>query len=156
MVGSVLALIAWIGAAQLVRPCPCDAGRLAELLIASARAAEAQPSIPIVFAGSSDPVAGGIARNLARPAGNVRGTSLAVGEAFAGKWLELLEEATPHLGRAAVLWSSSIPPARRFVEEIRKAARTLHVTVDVHHAATARAQGVTVPHSILLRARVID
>ena len=219
MLGGALALIAWIGAAELLGPCPCDASRLAELLIASARAAEAQPaakthrvgfvsptgpsardeafvnglrelgyldgrdirlvmrfadgrperiagivdelvrfevdvlvvgatvgaraaknattSIPIVFAGSSDPVAGGVVRNLARPEGNVTGTSLAVGEGFAGQWLELLEEATPHLGHAAVLWSSSNPAARRFVDEIRKAARKLRVTVDVHHAATA-------------------
>ena len=162
MLGGALALIAWIGAAELLGPCPCDASQLAELLIASARAAEAQPaakthrvgfvsptgpgaraaktattSIPIVFAGSSDPVAGGVVRNLARPEGNVTGTSLAVGEAFAGQWLELLEEATPHLGHAAVLWSSSNPAARRFVDEIRKAARKLRVTVDVHHAATA-------------------
>jgi putative ABC transport system substrate-binding protein len=219
MLGCVLALIAWIGATALPGPNPCDASRFADLLIASARAAEARPaakihrvgfvsptapgardeafvnglrelgyvdgrnvrlvmrfaegrperiaglvdelvrlevdvmvvgatigaraaksataSIPIVFAGSSDPVAGGIVRNLARPEGNVTGTSLAVGEAFAGKWLELLEEAIPNLGHAAVLWSSSNPAARRFVDEIRNAARKLHVTVDVHHAATA-------------------
>lgn len=53
-----------------------------------ARAAKSSGAgIPIVFAGSSDPVAGGIVTNLARPDANITGISLAVGEGFAGKWL---------------------------------------------------------------------
>jgi putative ABC transport system substrate-binding protein len=58
-----------------------------------ARAAKkATTTIPIVFAGSSDPVAGGIVENLARPGGNITGISLAYGDGFAGKWLGLLKE----------------------------------------------------------------
>ena len=170
MLGGALALIAWIGAAELLGPCPCDASRLAELLIASARAAEAQPAAKTHRVGFVSPTGPG-ARDEAfvnglRELGYVDGRDirlvmrfadgrperiagivdelvrfevdvLVVGEAFAGQWLELLEEATPHLGHAAVLWSSSNPAARRFVDEIRKAARKLRVTVDVHHAATA-------------------
>ena len=53
-----------------------------------ARAAKsATTTLPIVFAGSSDPLAGGIVTNLARPGGNITGTSLAIGAGFAGKWL---------------------------------------------------------------------
>lgn len=103
-----------------------------------ARAArQATTTIPVVFAGSSDPVAGGILTNLARPEGNLTGTSLAVGERFAGKWLELLREAAPHVARVAVLWSASNPAAARFVAELEAAAGRLGVTLDVHQAANA-------------------
>lgn len=100
-----------------------------------ARAARnATATIPIVFAGSSDPVAGGIVTNLARPGGNVTGFSTAYGDGFAGKWLELLAAAVPGLSRAAALWSSSNAAASSFVSELQGAARTLHAGLDVHHA----------------------
>lgn len=101
-----------------------------------ARAAKAATaSIPVVFAGSSDPLAGGIVTNLARPEANLTGTSLAIGERFAGKWLELLKELVPGTSRVAILWSSGNPAAVKFVDELRAAARALSVTIDVHHAA---------------------
>ncbi len=101
-----------------------------------ARAAKkATGAIPIVFAGSSDPVAGGLVSNLARPEGNITGFSLAYGDAFAGKWLELLKEASPELSAVAVLWSSSNAAAERFVKAIEAAARALGVRIDAHHAA---------------------
>lgn len=100
-----------------------------------ARAAKsATTSIPIVFAGSSDPVAGGIVTNLARPEANITGFSLAIGDGFAGKWLELLKEAVPHVSHCAVLWSSSNAAAARFVKELEVAARELAVRLDAHHA----------------------
>jgi putative ABC transport system substrate-binding protein len=100
-----------------------------------ARAAKrATTTIPIVFAGSSDPVAGGIVANLARPEGNITGFSLAYGDGFAGKWLELLKEVAPNVSHFAALWSSSNAAAARFVEELQTAARKLHVALDVHHA----------------------
>ncbi len=102
-----------------------------------ARAAKrATTTIPIVFAGSSDPVAGGIVSNLARPEGNITGFSLAYGDGFAGKWLELLKEATPGVSQFAALWSSSNAAAARFVKELQDAARRLKARLDIHHAAT--------------------
>ncbi len=101
-----------------------------------ARAAmSATTTIPIVFAGSSDPVAGGVVANLARPEGNITGFSLAYGDGFAGKWLELLKEAVPNVSQFAALWSSSNSAAARFVKELQMAARVLHVGLEVHHAA---------------------
>ncbi len=100
-----------------------------------ARAAkQATTTIPIVFAGSSDPVAGGIVANLARPEGNITGFSLAYGDGFAGKWLELLKEATHNISHFAALWSSSNAAAARFVKDLQVAARILNVRLDVHHA----------------------
>lgn len=100
-----------------------------------ARAAKrATATIPIVFAGSSDPVAGGIVANLARPEGNITGFSLAYGDGFAGKWLQLLKAAAPNVSHFAALWSSSNAAAARFVKELEVAARMLNVKLDVHHA----------------------
>ncbi len=101
-----------------------------------ARAAKnATSTIPIVFAGSSDPVAAGIITNLARPDGNLTGTSLALSDGFAGKYLELLKAAAPQVRHFAALWSSSNPAATRFVRDLQAAAPTLGVRVDVHHAS---------------------
>ncbi len=101
-----------------------------------ARAAKnATTTIPIVFAASSDPVAGGIVTNLARPEGNITGTSLAQSDDFAAKYLELLKQAAPNVSHFAVLWSSANPAATRFVRDLQAAARILAVRLDVHHAA---------------------
>lgn len=100
-----------------------------------ARAAKkATTTIPIVFAGSSDPVAGGIVANLARPGGNITGISLAYGDGFAGKWLELLREAAPNVSHFSALWSSSNAAAAKFVKELQVAARVLNARLDVHQA----------------------
>ncbi len=100
-----------------------------------ARAAiQAEASVPIVFAGSSDPVAAGLVKNLRHPGGNITGFSLAYGDGFAGKWLQLLKETVPELRHAALIWSSSNPAARRFVEEVRKVAAKLQVQLEVYHA----------------------
>lgn len=104
-----------------------------------ARAAKnATTTIPIVFAGSSDPVAAALVKNLARPEGNITGFSLAIGDGFAGKWLELLKETAPATTHCAALWSSSNQAARRFVTELQAAAQRLHVRLDVHGASTTR------------------
>jgi putative ABC transport system substrate-binding protein len=126
-----------------------------------ARAAKkATTTIPIVFAGSSDPVAGGIVANLARPEGNVTGTSTAYGDGFAGKWLELLKEAVPGASHFAALWSSSNAAAAMFVKELQAAAQLSKARLDMHHAtnsaeldvalaaiATSGAQGLVVTPS---------
>lgn len=103
-----------------------------------ARAArQATATVPIVFAGSSDPVAGGIVSNLARPGGNVTGFSLAYGDGFAAKWLDLLKEAVPHLTRVAVIWSSSNPAASGYLAELRNAASALKISLLAYHAGTS-------------------
>ena len=101
-----------------------------------ARAARnATTTLPIVFAGSSDPIAGGIVSNLARPAGNVTGVSLAYGDGAAGQWLAWLKEVTPRMAHGAALWSSSNAAAAAFVRELDKAARSEGVRLDAHHAS---------------------
>jgi hypothetical protein len=63
---------------------------------------EANRAVPIVFALVADPVAAGYVESLARPGGNITGFT-AYDYSTSGKWLELLKEVAPRLGRVAVL-----------------------------------------------------
>jgi putative tryptophan/tyrosine transport system substrate-binding protein len=65
-------------------------------------AKQATRTLPIVFAAASDPVASGLVTSLARPGGNVTGTSVLSPE-LVGKRLELLTQAVPGVRRVAVL-----------------------------------------------------
>jgi putative tryptophan/tyrosine transport system substrate-binding protein len=63
---------------------------------------QASRTVPIVFAGAVDPVAGGLVASLARPGGNVTGfTQFEYG--MSAKWLELLKQIAPGVTRAAFL-----------------------------------------------------
>ena len=55
-------------------------------------------TIPIVFI-ASDPLGSGLVSSLARPAGNLTGFSLFLGDEFSSKWLELLKEMVPSASR---------------------------------------------------------
>src|SRR5216684_8528776 len=66
-------------------------------------AKHATRSVPIVFAGVSDPVKSGLVTSLARPGGNVTGLSL-LSPDLVGKCLEQLKQAVPGVSRVAVLW----------------------------------------------------
>jgi ABC-type uncharacterized transport system substrate-binding protein len=85
--------------------------------------------IPIVFATSGDPVGHGLVANLARPGGNVTGTSIQSIE-LAGKRLELLREVLPGLRRVAIMANAGSPVAVAEVGEVQAAARALGLEVD--------------------------
>src|SRR5262245_55501880 len=71
--------------------------------LAAVAAKEATRTAPIVFTGSSDPVGSGLVASLARPGGNVTGSSFFV-PGLVGKCMELLKQAVPRTSRVAVLW----------------------------------------------------
>ena len=93
-------------AAELVSLAP-------ELIVVSAgnavtRALQQQTkTITIVFAEGGDPVVSGMVQNIARPEGNTTGFSNTE-PSFAGKWLELLKEAAPHVTRVALLFNAEL------------------------------------------------
>jgi putative ABC transport system substrate-binding protein len=69
-----------------------------------ARAAQqATSTIPIVAVAMGDPVGDGLVASLARPGGNLTGTSF-LGPKLLPKHLELLREALPRISRVAMLW----------------------------------------------------
>jgi putative ABC transport system substrate-binding protein len=83
-------------------------------------------TIPIVFAGTSDPVASGIVPGLNQPGGNI--TGFATFEAsLGGKWLELLSEIAPGLKRATIMFNPDTAPASAYMPSFEAAARSLKV-----------------------------
>jgi putative ABC transport system substrate-binding protein len=82
--------------------------------------------IPIVFAVSADPLGTGLVANLARPGGNVTGSTVQAPD-LAGKRLGLLREALPGLHRLAILVNAGYPAAVLETGEVEAAARTLGI-----------------------------
>jgi putative tryptophan/tyrosine transport system substrate-binding protein len=92
-------------------------------------AKQATRTVPIVFAGVSDPVRSGLVTSLAQPGGNATGSSLLAPE-LVGKSLEQLKQAVPGVSRVAVLWQPGALGERTDKEMVKGAdvaARTLGV-----------------------------
>ena len=87
-------------------------------------AKKASATIPIVFAGSSDPVGTGLVSSLARPGGNITGLSNMAAD-LDGKRLELLKEAFPKVARVAFLWGSSDVRGNLRLTDMEAAAKAL-------------------------------
>ena len=87
-------------------------------------AKRATTTIPIVLAMSADAVAGGVVASLARPGGNVTGSTYFAPQ-LAAKRLELLKEAVPRVTRVAVLLNSDHPDADKQFQAMKTAARSL-------------------------------
>ena len=91
-------------AAELVKLAPDVIVAHTPPVIAAMR--QASSSIPIVFAAVIDPVAHGFIDNLARPGGNLTGTTN-IEFSLVGKMLEMLKEVAPGLVRAAVIFGTN-------------------------------------------------
>jgi putative ABC transport system substrate-binding protein len=100
--------------------------------------------IPIVMSSGADPIAGGLAKSLARPGGNITGIANLVQE-LEGKRLELLKEAIPGLSRVAIVVNPSQGPDRRGAPSSRLAAigKALDLETRVFEVARARDLGET-------------
>jgi putative ABC transport system substrate-binding protein len=94
---------------------------------ASLAAARATKTIPIVMAGVSDPLGSGLVASLARPGGNVTGTSSMSAEVV-GKSLEVLKEAFPRTARVALIWNpDNAVFQRQMLKEAEAAAAALKI-----------------------------
>jgi len=90
-------------------------------------AKQATNLIPIVAIGMADPVADELVASLARPSGNVTGTTF-LGPQLVTKRLQMLGEIVPHHSRVAVLWHPRAYGDRTMdgmVKEAEHAAQTL-------------------------------
>jgi len=85
---------------------------------------KATSTIPIVFTGVGDPVAGGLVASLARPGGNITGLTILAPE-LSGKRVELLKEAVPNATRVAYLWNPANPAQGLLWKETHAAAQAL-------------------------------
>jgi putative tryptophan/tyrosine transport system substrate-binding protein len=95
------------------------------------RAAQhATRTIPIVMAGTGDPVAQGFIASLARPGGNITGLSLLMAE-LPGKRLGLLKETVPQSTRIAALENPANPGHKPLLNNLAVTARTLELHLHV-------------------------
>jgi putative ABC transport system substrate-binding protein len=95
------------------------------------RAAQhATRTIPIVMAGTADPVEAGFVASLARPGGNITGVSW-LGAELPGKRLELLKEIVPQRARIAVLANPANPYYASRMHTLTGAARALGLHLHV-------------------------
>jgi putative ABC transport system substrate-binding protein len=129
-----------IGAEELVRIAP-------DVIVANTNAAtsalqELTKTIPIVFAGVGDPVAGRLVTSLNQPGGNVTGiTNLFF--SLGGKWLELLKEIAPRITRVAIMYNPELSAREDWFAAIEEAAPRFDVALtklpirnlpDIEHA----------------------
>jgi putative tryptophan/tyrosine transport system substrate-binding protein len=117
-------------AAELVR-------RRVDIIVASGTpsvlpARDAAGQIPVVFVGTFDPVATGLVASLARPGGNITGSTSISGDVIA-KRLQMTRELLPKLTRIAILVRESSPTAAQYVLESKTAARNLGIDLQIEH-----------------------
>jgi putative ABC transport system substrate-binding protein len=93
-------------------------------------------TIPILFAGASDPVELGLVDSLARPGGNVTGFT-GLQAATTVKFLELIKRLDPRVTRALILMSSRDPSNERRSRAIEAGGPSLNVEVSKAEVSTA-------------------
>jgi putative ABC transport system substrate-binding protein len=112
-------------------------------------------TIPIIFAGVSDPVASSIVPRLDRPGGNVTGF-VNLEATLAGKWVELLWEIAPGLKRVAIIFNpDTAPVSTRILRGEKPGDLPVQLPTKfemVVNRKTANALGLAIPPSIMLRA----
>jgi putative tryptophan/tyrosine transport system substrate-binding protein len=138
---------------------------------ATQAATQATRTIPIVIAQTADPVERGVVASIARPGGNVTGSS-SLSPQLSGKRLELAAAVVPGGSPIAVLWDAGSAAVSARLEHTRAAAQLLGVQVQslplrgagdldraFEAAALESAVAMIVLHNGLIfenRARIVD
>lgn len=92
-------------------------------------AKQATQTVPIVIAAVGDAVAGGLVASLARPGGNITGSTYLAPE-LAAKQLELLKEAFPHTTQVAVIVNPGNPAMGPTMQAVEWAAKSLKLELE--------------------------
>jgi ABC-type uncharacterized transport system substrate-binding protein len=99
---------------------------IAHPTVAVQAARRATTTIPIVMPASADPVGAGLVESLARPGGNVTGSTFISSE-ITGKRLELLKEMLPHATSVALVANPDNPATALQLTQARAAGSVLRV-----------------------------
>jgi putative ABC transport system substrate-binding protein len=94
------------------------------------------PTVPVVMVGVGAPVRAGLVANLARPGGNVTGSTI-LGPEVAAKRLQLLREVLPTASDIALLWNPDNSSSAQLHDELRSASRSLGVRLQSVEANSA-------------------
>jgi putative tryptophan/tyrosine transport system substrate-binding protein len=118
----------------------------------SVAARDATRDLPIVVASAGDPVATGLVASLARPGGNITGTSAIAAEVMS-KNVELIREAIPGAARIGVYANTVDTFTGPFVKEIEAAAKALDIKLET---IMARPSDDPEPHFRSMRDKKVD
>jgi putative ABC transport system substrate-binding protein len=116
-------------------------------------AKQATSVIPIVVIAMADPVEDELVASLARPGGNVTGTTF-LGPELVAKRLQLLNEVVPQHSRVAILWHPRAYGDRTMAgmfKEAERAAQTLGVQLQLVPAASP--EDISGAFSVMTRER---
>jgi putative tryptophan/tyrosine transport system substrate-binding protein len=95
---------------------------------ASSAARQATSTIPIVMLHAGDPVGAGLIASLARPGGNVTGTT---NVSLGGKHVELMRELVPRAVKLAMLANPSNAGVRTFAADAAETGRRFNISIAV-------------------------
>ena len=113
-------------------------------------AKQATTTIPIVMVAAGDPLTTGVVMSLARPGGNVTG-STQLGAGLAAKRLEILKDTLPKLSRVAFLWNPANPDQSSHFHEAQTGARFLNLTLQ--SAEARNREELELAFAVLMRER---
>ena len=99
---------------------------------ATRAARQATGTIPIVMVHAGDPAGAGLIASLARPGGNVTGTS---NLSYAGKQIELMRELVPRAVKLAILLNPSNAGAPRYVTDAMETGRQFNLSIAIAEVA---------------------
>jgi putative ABC transport system substrate-binding protein len=88
----------------------------------------ATDTIPIVFAGLSDPIGDSIVASLSKPGGNITGFT-SFNAPIAGKWLELVKALSPATARIGIIYNPKTAPHAIFLPVMHDVAPSMGITV---------------------------
>jgi putative ABC transport system substrate-binding protein len=124
---------------------------VASLTPAITAARNATREIPIVMAPGGDPVATGLVASLARPGGNVTGSS-GIAADLGARSLELIREFVPTARRVGVVINSNDPFSKPFLKEIEEGAKPTRF--DVYPVPVGNTDELPNAYATLARERV--
>ena len=133
----------WPGTAEQMHEAAAELAHMKVDIILASSSAEVESArrathtIPIVFLTHADPVGLGHVSSLARPGGNATGLA-AMDPEITPKRMEILKETVPRATRFGVLWATTSPSHRPFLEAAEAARGKLGVqllTVSVSSVA---------------------
>ncbi len=122
----------WSGTVEQLHEAAAELARMKVDIIFATSSTESEPArratktIPIVFATHADPESAGHVASLARPGGNMTGLA-DIQSVITPKRLEILRETVPQATRFGVLFSSTAPSYRPFLQAAEAAGGKLGV-----------------------------
>jgi putative ABC transport system substrate-binding protein len=121
---------------------------------AAVAAKQATREIPIVCAFCGDMVGTGLVESLARPGGNVTGSS-SLNPELAAKAVDLIREMVPSTHRLAVLANAHDPFSKPFLTQIQRAGEATGTVIDPIMIHTAEELDTAFPSMVTSRADAV-